>query len=472
MMALAEAGAPVWMRAVVTREGHVVVTRCCVVTGGQFFPIEVRVDVRQLGATLRALGLVPPGTDAVGGFGSFLKKAVKAVTKNKITQAVGKVVGKVARSPLAMVVNPSLAISAHTISKGAGGKGTIKGPLGQVVDLGSSAALSAAGPAAKLAPVGSGALSFVSPRASAALGVGLQSVMKAQAGGAIASAARQAQGSIHLGRAAAAKVAAKTAGAADVAQVRRAVDIRKNLVRMAPALAKRATESAKIKSQFAVIAKKAQAGSAEAQLAARVIGRSAQAVAEVARLQQSFAGGVPGLLVTSSGRIVKAPRGKFLQTSQASTRPDVLYRGRGSATLRGSFTAVSGAGSSSLAWPSVGIDPAVLVGATKARRRPVAYKPEVTRLRRELASCGDAYDELWQLATDMQGGRSYIPRYDDPRPAIDVEVGATPSWGGALDPGQEIEGPFYPLAHPDGRWQLDDYGSLPGPAQIAGALTP
>src|SRR5262245_64245585 len=90
---------PVWLRAVMVQEGDDVVTRCCVVTQGQFFPIEVRVNVPQLVKQLRALG-IKPGPDAqVSGFGSFLKKAVKAVTKNKIVKTVTKTVGKVIKNP-------------------------------------------------------------------------------------------------------------------------------------------------------------------------------------------------------------------------------------------------------------------------------------------------------------------------------------------------------------------------------------
>ncbi len=36
---------PVWLKAVMVREGDDVVTRCCIVTGGEFFPIEVRVNI-------------------------------------------------------------------------------------------------------------------------------------------------------------------------------------------------------------------------------------------------------------------------------------------------------------------------------------------------------------------------------------------------------------------------------------------
>lgn len=386
---------PLWVgQLVVTREGDDIVTRCCAVAGGDVHPVEVRVNVPKLVASLRAMGLGSSGQggaggDSVSGFGSFLKKAVKAVTHNKVTRAVGKIAKKVASSPLAIVANPTLAISAHTLSKAATGKGTIKGPLGKVVDLGASAALSAAGPAAKLPSIGAGALKFVSPQASAALGVGLSSVMKAQAGGAISAAARAVQGSLPgLPPAAQSALKARVAAAG-------------------PALAKKAAESAKVKASFANIAQKAKAGSPEALVAARVIGRSAAAVANVERLQQAFSGGVPGLLITSTGKIVKAPKGKFIQKSSAVTRPDVLYRGRGAATLKGSFTAVSGYPAQSHAWgPRVG--------------------------------------------------------------HVYAGIGASPSWGGSVDPGQDIEGPLPPtLVHPDGKVLLDDWTQF----QVSG-LTP
>ena len=165
---------PVWLKAVTTREGADIVTRCCVVTEGQYFPIEVRVNVPRLAASLRSLGLVGDGTDGVSGFGAWRKKAVKSVTKSKVVKAVGKVVGKVARSPIVQIANPMLAISSHTISKAATGKGTIKGPAGKLVDAGSSLVT-------KVAPIPN-VMSFVSPKAAAALGIGLETVSFASDG--------------------------------------------------------------------------------------------------------------------------------------------------------------------------------------------------------------------------------------------------------------------------------------------------
>jgi len=380
---------PLWVRAVMVREGDDVVTRCCVVTPDsagmpQVFPIEVRVNVPRLIAMMRALGLEEATGDQVGGFGSFLKKAVKSVTHNKVVKAVGKVVGKVAKNPVLQLANPALAISAHTISRGAGGKGVIKGAAGALVDMGAAAAT-------KAAPMPS-AMSFVSPKAAAALGVGIRAVTTARAAGVIAAVAKNAQVEVNRGKAAAQSILQKTGAdpAAAKALVQRAVNVRSNIQKAAPGLAKQVVLSSKVKASIANIADKARAGSTDARLAASVIARSAQALDTVSRLQQSAAGGVAGMLITADGRIVRAPRGRFVQRSSAALRPDVLYRGPKDPTLRGSFAAVSGG---------------------------------------------------WN-------------------------VGATPSWGGSDDPGQEIDGPFYPVTPGGGGYQLEDLSA------VAGVLTP
>jgi hypothetical protein len=82
------------------------------------------------------------GWDVLG-IGKFTKKAAKTVNK-KVLRPVGKVVGKVARNPVVQVMNPALAIGYHTSSKALGGKGTIKGVAGRVVDAGAGVATSKA----------------------------------------------------------------------------------------------------------------------------------------------------------------------------------------------------------------------------------------------------------------------------------------------------------------------------------------
>jgi hypothetical protein len=436
---------PLWLRTVMVREGDDVVTRCCVVTPDesgmpQVFPIEVRVNVPKLIASMRALGFEAATSDQVGGFGSFLKKAVRSVTHNKIVKAVGKVVGKVAKNPIVQLANPMLAISAHTISKGAGGKGVIKGAAGHLVDMGAAAAT-------KAVPMPS-AMSFVSPKAAAALGVGIRTVMTARAGGVIAAVAKNAQNEIDHGKNVAQGIIAKTVSpAAGRALVQRAVNIRSNIAKHAPALAKHVVLSSKVKASLATIAAKARAGSADARLAASVIGRSAQALDHINALNQASAGGVAGMLLTADGRVVRAPKGRYVQRSTAAARPDVLYRGAKDPTLRGSFSAVAGT-------------------KAKVKRRP-AYKPAVTALQKRLQDCEEAFDELWQDFGDATG--DYRPRYDDPR-VIDVGwssgVGAGQSWGGALDPGNNIDGPFTAVHYPGDRVMVEDFSA------VAGALTP
>lgn len=437
---------PVWVRAVVTREGDDVVTRCCVVAEGQVLPIEVRVNVPALAASLRAMGLIPPGGDKVAGFGSFLKKAVKAVTKNKVVKAVGKVVKKVANSPVAMVVNPAAVITAHTIAKGATGKGLVKGTAGKAIDLGTAVTMAAAGPAAKPPS----ALSFVSPKATAALGIGLKAVQAAKLKSTIASVAKSAQATVHQAKSAASTVkslaaqaqAAATkarasqsrldmlvrakAPASTIARVRaetqtlksnastlqkklsttksyaaplvkKAIATTSNVKKNAPALAKKVLVSSQVQKSIANIAAKAKAGSAEAKQAAAVIAKSAQALDKILMLQAQAAGGLPGLLVTADGRIVRAPRGRFRLRTTTASRPDILYRGAREPQLKGLFSAISG----------------------------------------------------------------------------------SPAWGGSDDPGNDIEGPRLPTQYESGGFELDDWSSVSGRRPIidtdsstVGRLTP
>ncbi len=56
----------------------------------------------------------------------------------KLGRGIIKGVKKVARNPIVQIMNPALAISAHTTNKALGGKAVIKGPLGKVVDAGTA----------------------------------------------------------------------------------------------------------------------------------------------------------------------------------------------------------------------------------------------------------------------------------------------------------------------------------------------
>lgn len=321
----APAGKAVWLRAVSRREGDYLVTRCCVVTEGQAFPVEVRVNVPALARQLRASGLVTEGDDRVAGFGSFLKKAVKTVTKSKIVRSVGKAVGKVVKSPVFAVVNPAAAIAVHTTAKAATGKGTLKGAAGKVVDFGASAALAAAPGASralKVAPVGASALAFVSPKALAALEVGMKTVEKARAGAAISGAAKVA-------------LAQKQAGTLPKAAARA---LQKN----GKALAKQVVASNQVKAAVATIAAKAKAGSPEAKQAAVAILAANQAIKTQAAVRTALAGGDAGMLLLPSGKLVRSPRGKFAASSAAAAQAGTLYRGPKTPVLHGRFSAVSG----------------------------------------------------------------------------------------------------------------------------------
>lgn len=62
-----------------------------------------------------------------------------------------------------------------------------------------------------------------------------------------------------------------------------------------------------------------------------------------------------------------------------------------------------------------------LVGIKSYRKKPQAYKADVTRLERQLQHCAEAYDELHADFADATG--RHAQRYDDPRV---ITVGRSP----------------------------------------------
>lgn len=405
---------PLWTKAVTTREGDEIVTRCCVVAGGSFTPIVVRVNVPALAAALRAKGLVGTG-DGVGGFGSFLAKIARGVTHNAVTKAVGKVVTKVAKSPIVQIANPMLAISAHTISKGAGGKGTIKGPLGGIVNLGTSVVVPHA-------------LAHVGPKAIASLGIGAKAVMQSQAGKMIATAAQQAQKTVAQGKALAAQVKlGKLPIRTALPLIRKAVAVRTNVAKLAPKLMANAAMSKKVKAAISNVASKAKAGSPEARQAATAIVAAARMTDKISAAQQAAAGGNAGFVVTAQGKIRRAPKGKFVR-SAALPEIETLYRGAKEAPLRGSFTAVGGGAGWQVGRRAGGAE------------RPTLVPSEYRKLEAEVyrALVDDAYqrDTLPAPPPSRRAGRQ-------------AGVGGHPAWGGDRDPGDEMDGPFYPVRYQD-----------------------
>lgn len=395
---------PLWIRAVVTREGDDVVTRCCVVAGANFHPIEVRVNLPKLAATLRAMGMGPKG-DVVGGFGSFLKKAVKAVTKNKVTKAVGKIVGKVVRSPIVQIANPMAAITAHTLSRAAGGKGTIKGQPGAVVNLGT----------AIVAPAG---LSYASGAAKAALGIGLKTVMASKTAAAVAATAKNAQKTVAQGMNAAALLkAGKITPAMAKPFVQQALAVRTNVQKLAPALAKKVAFSKQVQSSIKNIAVKARAGSTEARLAAVSISAAARAQDKISAAQQAAAGGHAGFVITPQGKIRKAAKGKFVMSKSLPVL-ETLYRGAKVEPMKGAFTAVS--------------------GSRKRRKSPHEFYDRQTLV----PSAYPALEaEVYRALVEDAYQRETIP-------APPGYVGNGPAWGGYDDPADEYEGPLYPVTYP------------------------
>jgi hypothetical protein len=324
------AGIPVWIKAVTVREGDDVVTKCCIVAGGDVLPITVRVNVPALVrglSKLRAMGKLPASADAVGGFGSFLKGVVKGVTHNAVTKAVGKVVSKVARSPIVQIANPMMAVTSHTLSKAAGGKGTVKGKLGGAIDVGASI----------VAPA---ALKHVGPQALGALGLGAKAVMQSQIARTAASVAKQAQQVVARGKQAAAlvqsgRLQAKTA----LPLIRAATAVRAGIVKNAPRLAANVSAGKRVQAALANVAIKAKAGSPEAKRLATVVASAAKMTDKISAAQQAAGGGNAGFVVTAQGKIRRSPKGKFIRTA-ALPALETLYRGAKEAPLRGSFTAV------------------------------------------------------------------------------------------------------------------------------------
>lgn len=327
--------APLWIRAVVTREGDDLVTKCCIVADADVHPFEVRVNMRHLASAVRKMmaeGKLPAGlaADKVGGFGSFLGKVGRAITHNKVTKAVGKVVKKVVSNPIVQIANPMAAITAHTIIKAATGSGVIRGPAGKLVDLGAAVA----------APAG---LAHVTPQAIGALGLGAKTIMATKMAGTISAVAKDAQRAVALGnQAAAALKTGKITAAVAKPLVQRALAVKATVSKVAPALSTKAKISKDVKKSLVSIAAKARAGNPDARYTAAVIARTAKMSDEIGRLQQAAGGGNAGFVITATGKIKKAPKGKFVQRASVPVF-ETLYRGASTIPLRGVFTAVSGA---------------------------------------------------------------------------------------------------------------------------------
>ena len=415
------AGIPVWIKAVTVREGDDVVTKCCIVAGGDVLPITVRVNVPALVrglSKLRAMGKLPASADAVGGFGSFLKGVVKGVTHNAVTKAVGKVVSKVARSPIVQIANPMMAITSHTLSKAAGGRGTVKGKLGGVIDVGASI----------VAPA---ALKHVGPQALGALGLGAKAVMQSQIARTAASVAKQAQQVVARGKQAAAlvqsgRLQARTA----LPLIKAATTVRAGIVKNAPRLAANVSAGKRVQAALANVAIRARAGSPEAKRLAAAVTSAAKMTDKISAAQQAAGGGNAGFVVTAQGKIRRSPKGKFIRTA-ALPAIETLYRGAKEAPLRGSFTAVS--------------------GSRKHDDRPTLIPSEYRALEAEVYRA--LVDDAYQRDTERPPATDYrLPSRRQPAAGSRISgspgsVEHTPQWGGARDPGDEYDGPLYSVRY-------------------------
>jgi hypothetical protein len=200
--------------------------------------------------------------------------------------------------------------------------------------------------------------------------------------------------------------------AATKAVVQRAVNIQTGIKKLAPALAKQTVQSQKVKTQLANIADAAKKGNVQAKLASRLLAPTINAISVVDKLQSQAAGGLPGLLVTSTGRIVRAPKGRFIQKTSVTAHPDVLYRGPKTPVMKGLFTAVSGC-----------------VG-------------------------GDGLSVIDTEGVDFESGYPSVDGYEPHR---------SPGWGGDDDPGNDIDGPLTRVRYDEGDVFVD---------RSAGAWTP
>jgi hypothetical protein len=294
----------------------------------------------------------------VSGFGSFIKGVVKKVTHNKVVKSVSKVVKKAVNVGKTIVNNPYVqygsaalmaavpggqAVSAAIVTASLAAKAAkpAYNLVKTAIDTGKKA-VKAAEPAL---PIGAGALQFVKPSTSAALGLGLKTSLMAQMGSAISNVAKTAQAQVNQGRAVAQAVQAKRASVSDPrvkAALQKAVKTKAVVTKAAPALAKQVVASTKVKAAIANIAAKAKAGSVEAKVAANVIAQSALALDKVKQLEANAGGGIAGLLITPQGRIVKSGKGRFSLRTATVKRPDILYRGAKLPTMQGAFAAVNG----------------------------------------------------------------------------------------------------------------------------------
>jgi hypothetical protein len=402
------AGLPIFVKTMIVQEGDELVAKCCVVAGGSFTPIVVRVNLPALAKMLAARGMLPKG-DSVAGFGSFLEGIGKAVLKNPVSKAVGKVVSKVAKSPIVQIANPMMAITTHTISKGAGGKGTVKGKLGGAIDLG----------AAIVAPR---ALAHVSSQAVGALGLGAKTVMASQAGKTVSNLARQAQTVVAQGKQAASllklgKLQPKTA----LPLIKKAVAMRANVAKIAPALAIKTAGAKKVQAAIANVAAKAKAGSKEAKQAATAIAAAAKMTDKISAAQQVAASGNAGFVLTADGKIRRSPKGKFVRTA-ALPMVETLYRGAKEPPLRGSFAAVSGA---------------------RERRRDSDAHERRTLVPAEYRALEA---EVYRALVEDDYQRDTMPA---PPPTRGSRVSGHQSWGGDRDPGDEYDGPVYAVRYAD-----------------------
>lgn len=343
----------IWVKTHFRQEGNFLVATTYLVADGSPAVFELRVDLRPLEkiaaaihARLHEKMASANGTPAVGfSFAKAwksVKKTAKKIGQTKLIKAVTSTVKSVVKNKVFQLAMPMAAVTAHTLSKAAGGKGVLTGPAGALVDMGTSAVM-------KVVP--GGALANAAPKALAAFGAAQAAIKAASTGKQLVSTALQAKNILAKGNAiakravtvntAAAKAAAKNAPA-----VKKAVALKAQLASPAvkaklAAAQRQAVSAQKALARVAYDSKNATGAKRVDALKSRaIVNLVAQNQAQLAAIAQRNAGGLPALLIDKKGKIT---RGKYTIQPMGSrgSSSDLLYLGPGK-TERGSFAKVSG----------------------------------------------------------------------------------------------------------------------------------
>lgn len=364
--------AGVWTKTHLRQEGNYLVATTYLVAAGSPTVFEMRVDLRPLEKIAekvhQALHAKLAGQPTAIGF-SFskawksIKKTAKKIGKTKLVKAVSSAVSAVTKNKVFQLAMPAAALGAHTTSRALGGKGVFEGPLGKVVDAGTAAVMT-------VVPGGAAARA-VNPRTLAAFATAKAAVNAASAGKKLIQTATIAKNAINAGNRALGSVVTRVASRANAAPaaaaaalaraapttkakiltslpaVRKAAEIRARLnapnvkatlakIKANAEIAKKALQKTAYDARYATGSKQA-----DAKKSAAIVNLVARNDARIAAIAQKNAGGLPGILIDSSGKV---SRGRFtVRSMSANPSAPLLYTAPGQ-VQRGSFTRVAGPG--------------------------------------------------------------------------------------------------------------------------------